>query len=106
MATGATPAQIQDTSLQGWLLGGLLALRYQTLDTTQNALGRGAVGSGRLRSEAYVADRLETQLTEMTAEFLTSGAHVDVAVASSTMPRNGNRVRRCTKAILACGGTR
>jgi Protein of unknown function, DUF547 len=32
------------------------------------ALGRGAVGSGRLRSEAYMPDRLETQLGEMVAE--------------------------------------
>jgi hypothetical protein len=32
------------------------------------ALGRGAVGSGRLRSEAYVPARLETQLSEMAAE--------------------------------------
>jgi hypothetical protein len=32
------------------------------------ALGRGAVGSGRLRSEAYVPDRLEKQLSEMAAE--------------------------------------
>jgi uncharacterized protein DUF547 len=32
------------------------------------ALGRGAVGSGRLRSEAYVAERLEAQLAEMVAE--------------------------------------
>ena len=28
------------------------------------AIGRGAVGSGRLRSEAFVADRLEQQLAE------------------------------------------
>ena len=32
------------------------------------ALGRGAVGSGRLRSEAYVPARIETQLSEMAAE--------------------------------------
>ena len=32
------------------------------------ALGRGAVGSGRLRSEAYAPERLETQLGEMVAE--------------------------------------
>jgi len=36
------------------------------------ALGRGARASGRLRSEAYVADRLEAQLTTTTAEFLTT----------------------------------
>jgi hypothetical protein len=32
------------------------------------ALGRGAVGSGRLRSEAFLAGRLETQLSEVAAE--------------------------------------
>jgi hypothetical protein len=32
------------------------------------ALGRGAVSSGRLRSEAFTADRLEAQLTEVAAE--------------------------------------
>ena len=32
------------------------------------ALGRGAVGSGRLRSEAFTADRLEAQLTDVAAE--------------------------------------
>jgi hypothetical protein len=32
------------------------------------ALGRGAVGSGRLRSEAFLPGRLETQLSEVAAE--------------------------------------
>ena len=36
------------------------------------ALGRGAVGSGRLRSEAYTAGRLEKQLAEVQAEFVTN----------------------------------
>jgi hypothetical protein len=36
------------------------------------ALGRGAVGSGRLRSEAYTAARLETQLADIQAEFVTN----------------------------------
>lgn len=40
------------------------------------ALGRGAEGSGRLRSEAYTADRLETQLAAQTADFLTRQNHV------------------------------
>jgi hypothetical protein len=35
------------------------------------ALGRGAAGSGRLRSEAYAADRLEVQLTEVANECVT-----------------------------------
>jgi hypothetical protein len=32
------------------------------------ALGRGAAGSGRLRSEAFTAERLESQLTDVAAE--------------------------------------
>ena len=35
------------------------------------ALGRGAVGSGRLRSEAYTAARLASQLDAVKAEFVT-----------------------------------
>jgi hypothetical protein len=34
------------------------------------ALGRGAVGSGRLRSEAYTAERIEAQLTDIVKEFV------------------------------------
>lgn len=34
------------------------------------ALGRGAIGSGRLRSEAYTASRLESQLASVQAEFV------------------------------------
>jgi len=34
------------------------------------ALGRGAVGSGRLRSEAYVGSRLDAQLTAVQSEFV------------------------------------
>jgi hypothetical protein len=36
------------------------------------ALGRGAVGSGRLRSEAYTAERLEKQLADIENEFVTN----------------------------------
>ena len=36
------------------------------------ALGRGAVGSGRLRSEAYTADRLEKQLADIQSEFVSN----------------------------------
>lgn len=36
------------------------------------ALGRGAIGSGRLRSEAYTSDRLETQLAEIQKEFVSN----------------------------------
>jgi uncharacterized protein DUF547 len=36
------------------------------------ALGRGAVGGGRLRSEAYTGDRLDKQLAEIQSEFVTN----------------------------------
>ncbi len=58
-----------------------LAGRSLTLDAIENtvlpafkdprvyfALGRGAVGSGRLRSEAFLAGKLESQLKEVAAE--------------------------------------
>ncbi len=35
------------------------------------ALGRGAMGGGRLKSEAFTSGRLDTQLTTMTSELLT-----------------------------------
>ncbi len=40
------------------------------------ALGRGAVGSGRLRSEAYAAGRLGEQLAAVVREFATDPHHV------------------------------
>jgi hypothetical protein len=42
------------------------------------ALGRGAEGSGRLRSEAYTAERLEQQIATQTADFLTRDNHVRI----------------------------
>jgi hypothetical protein len=36
------------------------------------ALGRGAVGSGRLRSEAFTSDRLDKQLADLQQEFVTN----------------------------------
>jgi Protein of unknown function, DUF547 len=42
------------------------------------ALGRGAAGSGRLRSEAYTADRLEEQIAAQAIDFLTRHNHVKV----------------------------
>ena len=50
------------------------------------ALGRGAVGGGRLRSEAYDAARLETQLAEAAAECITGARCVDV-------DRPGNKLK-------------
>lgn len=37
------------------------------------ALGRGALGSGRLRSEAFAGGRLEAQLADVAGEFTTGG---------------------------------
>ena len=42
------------------------------------ALGRGAVGSGRLRSEAYVGDRLSAQLNAVQAEFVADQAMMKI----------------------------
>ena len=42
------------------------------------ALGRGAVDSGRLRSETYVSSRIEEQLEEVLEEFATSARHVNL----------------------------
>lgn len=42
------------------------------------ALGRGANGSGRLKSEAYTAVRLDDQLRNQTAEFLQQQSHVKI----------------------------
>ena len=50
------------------------------------ALGRGAVGSSRLRSEAYAAAKLESQLTEQAGECLNHSQCVSVDI-------DGNRLR-------------
>lgn len=42
------------------------------------ALGRGAVDSGRLRSETYVAAQIEDQLDEVLQEFATAPRHVNL----------------------------
>ena len=39
------------------------------------ALGRGTIGSGRLRSEVYAGERLEAQLAEAVKEFVLRGAN-------------------------------
>lgn len=52
------------------------------------ALGRGAMGSGRLRSEAYTAARLSDQLREATEEFVTTPRHL-------TVDRLGGRLIVC-----------
>jgi len=42
------------------------------------ALGRGAIGSGRLRSEAFAPTRIEDQLTEVAAECVQRGQCVQI----------------------------
>ena len=42
----------------------------------QLALGRGAIGSGRLLSEAFHADRLEAQLAKVVEEFVATPRHL------------------------------
>ena len=49
------------------------------------ALGRGAVGSGRLRSEAYTPERLEQQLAEDAAECASRSQCVQVDPAQNVM---------------------
>jgi hypothetical protein len=46
------------------------------------ALGRGAVGSGRLRSEAFVPARIEEQLSEVAAECVSRSQCVQVDAAA------------------------
>lgn len=49
------------------------------------ALGRGAEGSGRLRSEAFTSGRLEAQLVRIRAEFVTDGAMLRIDRTAGTM---------------------
>jgi hypothetical protein len=70
------------------------------------ALGRGAVGSGRLRSEAYAGSRIEEQLAAVVREFATDPHHVrldriagEVRVSSILGWREANLV-----AAYAAGG--
>jgi hypothetical protein len=49
------------------------------------AIGRGAVGGGRLRSEAFTAALLERQLAEVAAECLTRAECVHIDPATNTL---------------------
>lgn len=49
------------------------------------ALGRGAIGSGRLRSEAYAADRLKQQLDDLQQEFVSEQAMLKVDRAANVV---------------------
>ena len=52
------------------------------------ALGRGAMGGGRLKSEAFTAARLDTQLTTMTSELVTRRVLVFVDAANGRLSVN------------------
>jgi hypothetical protein len=49
------------------------------------ALGRGAIGSGRLRSEAYAPEKLEQQLAEVAAECASRSECVQIDAAQNVM---------------------
>jgi len=49
------------------------------------ALGRGAIGSGRLRSEAYTAERLNGQLQAVQAEFIRDEQMIAIDRTAATM---------------------
>ena len=67
------------------------------------ALGRGAIGGGRLRSEAFDAARLETQLAAVAAETLTRKEVVRIDAADNVAGRVADllvargRVRRIAR---------
>ena len=52
------------------------------------ALSRGAAGGSRLKSEAYTADRLDSQLTVMTGELVTRRVLVQVDVDNNRLSVN------------------
>ncbi len=52
------------------------------------ALGRGAMGGGRLKSEAFTAGRVDTQLTTMTSELVTRRELVFVDVPGGQLSVN------------------
>ena len=49
------------------------------------ALGRGAIGGGRLKSEAYTSERLDEQLADATREFVKRSGHFRIDRATSTV---------------------
>jgi len=52
------------------------------------ALGRGAMGGGRLKSEAFTSERLDSQLTTMTSELVTRRVLVFVDAANGVLSVN------------------
>jgi hypothetical protein len=68
------------------------------------ALGRGAVGSPRLKSEAYTAERLDSQLDTMVSELVTNRDLVFVDIPNERLSVNpifSWREQIFTKALAA-----
>jgi hypothetical protein len=76
----------------------MVAGKSVTLDSIENTilaayndpriylvLGRGAMGSGRLRSEAFSGARLESQLAQSVEQFATSPEHVRIEPLAGTV---------------------
>jgi hypothetical protein len=68
------------------------------------ALGRGAVGSGRLRSEAFTAARLEEQLADVAAECVTRAQCVNIDRGSGKVAASAIFSWREKEFVEAYGG--
>lgn len=77
-----TPVQIAENSLTGGTLGGLFAFRLNTLDTTQNALGRVAVGLAMTFNDQH---KLGQDLSgQMGTNFFSVASPLSTASANNT----------------------
>ena len=87
-------ARLPDNTGMAFVLVAHLAPRHKTIlpefgdPRASIALGRGAVGSARLRSEAYTAARLAAQLDEATAEFATNQPGITVDAVANLVSVN------------------
>ena len=68
------------------------------------AIGRGAVGGGRLRSEAFTPDRLETQLAEVAGECTSRSECVRVERDANTLAVSAIFSWREKEFVAAYGG--
>jgi hypothetical protein len=69
------------------------------------AIGRGAIGGGRLRSEAFAADRIEAQLTEVAAECAGRNQCVTIDTANDSVALSPVFSWRANDFITAYDGT-
>ena len=68
------------------------------------ALGRGAVGSPRLRSEAFDASRFEIQLQAVVADFATTTRHIHVDPLGDRLVVNAVLGWQAARFASCCGG--